>query len=132
MADDGAPSSDPLPQDGRGLADALARRYPADDWLAALAKGAVMSRGDVEAHLLSAEPMPSAILEAAAQLDELLRPPEAGDHVFAAETNDEAAAIETDAEAGLHVLPGPKQHPSRSNSPDEMGQREGDYQYDRT
>lgn len=117
---------------GLALAERLARRHPGEDWIAALAKGAVMSRGELEGILASDEPAPPPILSAAAELEELLRrpDPQGQDDVFEARTNDVAAPIEVDAEAGLTTVASPKPHPSKSNSPNEMGVRKEDYQND--
>jgi len=126
---------DPPPLDtgaasGPELAAALSRRHPNDDWLAALAKGAVMNRGDVEEILRSDAPPPQQIIDAVTALETVLRPPdpEARDDVFEAQTNAQDAVMEVDGEAGLQTVASPKPHPSRSNSPDEQGVREGDYQ----
>ncbi len=119
---------DPGSITGTDLAATLAARYPREDWLAALAKGAVMSRGDV-ARILHAEgPLPAVIVHAALDLEALLATPERtrGDDVFAARTNADDAMMEVDGEAGLQTVPSPKPHPSRSNSPHEQGVREGD------
>lgn len=125
----------PLPSgheaiDGTSLASTLARRHPDEDWLAALAKGAVMSRCDVERILESSDPVPPMILEAAAAIDRTLQPPDpsSSDDVFEAKTNDQDAQFEVDSEAGLTNLPSPKPHPSRSDSPDAMGVRKDDRQ----
>ncbi len=117
---------------GRSLADLLARRHPGEDWIAALAKGAVMSRPDVEAILASDDPAPPAILEAASSLEAMLQPPDpyGQDDIFEARTNDDQAVMEVDGEAGLTNVPSSKPHPSRSNSRHEMGERKEDCQND--
>ena len=117
---------------GRSLAEWLASRHPGEDWIAALAKGAVMNRPDIEAILASDEAAPPAIIEAAQNLEAMLQPPNpAGqDDIFEARTNDDQAVMEVDGEAGLNTVPSSKPHPSKSNSPDEMGERKEDYQND--
>lgn len=119
--DDGVPTA---ATNGADLAVMLAGRYPGRDWLAALAKGAVMPRADVERHMQSTYPPPGSILRAIEDLDQTLDPgdPGAGDDVFAADTNDDVARMEVDAEAGMTVSPAPKTSPSRSGSPHEMGE----------
>ncbi len=110
---------------GQEAAVMLARRYPGQDWLAAVAKGAVMSRGEVERHFQMSGPLPDELAAAVAEIDRHLETPDAGarDHVFAADTNDHAAAIEVDGEAGLNVVPGPQPKPARAGSVHEMGQK---------
>jgi hypothetical protein len=117
---------------GLALAERLARRHPAEDWVAALAKGAVMSRIEVEAALASDQPAPPRILAAVDALERMLQPPDpqGQDDVFEARTNDRDATMEVDAEAGLTNVPSPKPHPSRSDSPHSMGERKEDYQND--
>ncbi len=119
---------DPATATGPHLAAALAERHPHEDWLAALAKGAVMSRGDVKRILLSEAPLPQAILDAVVDLERMLIPPDPSgtDDLFEARTNDGDARMEVDGEAGLHTVPSPKPHPSRSNSLYEQGVREED------
>jgi hypothetical protein len=121
--DDGQPSAATRSQDGASLALDCARRHPGQDWLAALAKGARMNRAEVEDHLRATTPAPRALVDAARDLDALLAPPDAdaSDHVFAAETNSDAAPMEVDAEAGMIVTPGEKPRPSQSGSRHEAG-----------
>ncbi len=121
---------DPATATGPDLAAALTERHPGEDWLAALAKGAVMSRGDVSRILLSGEPLPQTILDAVIQLEQTLTPPDPSrtDDVFAARTNDGDARMEVDGEAGLHTNPSPKPHPSQSNSLHEQGVRKDEYE----
>ena len=115
---------------GRELSLELARRYPNDDWVAALAKGAVMNRGDVERILQTEVPVSEGILEAAMNLEQTITPPDpqAQDDLFEAQTNARDAVMEVDGEAGLNMVPSPKPHPSRTNSPNEQGVRGEDYE----
>lgn len=121
------PNAGPSPSahsSGLELASMLAARYPDEDWLAAIAKGAVMPRADVERALQSPEPPPGSILRAIEDIDLTLTPgdPAADDHVFAARDASGAARMEVDAEAGLNVLVSPKTSPSKSGSPYEAGE----------
>jgi hypothetical protein len=115
---------------GPHVARDLSRRFPDVDWIAALAKGAVASRADVEAMLASSARLPDRILLAAEEIERHIHPgdPAAADDVFAASTNADAAPIEVDAEAGAVVLPAPKPHPSRSGSRHEMGERRAEHE----
>ncbi len=117
---------------GAELAVALAKRYPGEDWLAALAKSAVMPRGEVERHLQASAPPPGSLLRAIEGMDAALDPPDpqATDDVFAASTNDRDAQLEVDSEAGHVVLPHPKPSPSKSNSPNELGTRTDEHMVD--
>lgn len=120
--------------DGAGIADALSRRYPHDDWLAAVAKGAVVNRSEVESHLSPGVAPPESILRAIRDIERHLAPPDptSTENVFSAQTNDDDAMMEVDGEAGMTISPSPKPHPSKSNSPNEMGVRPEDRQYDET
>jgi len=117
---------------GAELVAMLSSRHPDVDWLAALAKGAVMSRADVEDMLSGPAPLPAVLIDAASDLDRTIVPgdPTARDDVFGAQTNDADSPMEVDAEAGLTTVPSSKPHPSRSNSLNEMGERTEDYQND--
>lgn len=121
---------DPATATGPALAAALTERHPHEDWLAALAKGAVMSRGDVERILTTEAPLPQTILDAVIDLENTLTPPDpaGADDLFEARTNDTDAMMEVDGEAGLQTVPSPKPHPSRSNSLHEQGVREKDHE----
>ncbi len=121
---------DPATATGPHLAAALTERHPHEDWLAALAKGAVMSRGDVEQILMSEAPLPQTILDAVLDLEQTLAPPDpsGADDLFEARTNADDAMMEVDGEAGMQTVPSPKPHPSRSNSLHEQGVREEDHE----
>ena len=122
-----ANSSERIPAqlDGAQLVAELSQRYPDADWLAALAKGAVMSRSEVDGHINAGSPLPDRIVQAVQQIEDHLSPPDPADqsNVFAAQTNDDAAQMEVDGEAGLTVLPGARPNPSKSDSIHSMGQR---------
>jgi hypothetical protein len=109
------------------LAALLRPRLGNEDWIAALAKAAVVPRADVEAALAGEGPLPRWIVEAAGAVETETAPGriDRSDHVFAARTNDVDAPMEVDAEAGMTVAPGAKMAPSETGSPHEMGERPG-------
>lgn len=113
---------------GRNLALALRRRFPEQDWLGALAKAAVLPRGEVEWLLQQEGPPPPELVRAADEVEGLLAEPAQDaaqdDHAFAATTNDADAPMEVDREAGMTVSPANKGMPSRSGSAYEMRIRE--------
>lgn len=112
---------------GPEVAAALSRAYPGQDWIAALGRGALLSRSDVETCLVTEAPVPPALLDAYTEIERHLDlgQPTATDDVFAASTNDTDAPMEVDAEAGMTVSPGAKMAPSRTGSPHEMGEKPG-------
>lgn len=114
------------PASGRRLALALQKRFPEHDWLAALAKAAVLPRGEVERLLQLEAPPPPALMEAAREVETLLAEPAqpgSNDHVFAATTNDTDVPMEVDREAGMTASPENKGMPSQTGSEHEMRTR---------
>jgi hypothetical protein len=112
---------------GPMLARELSSRFPQEDWLAALGRGAVLPRVEVEQWLATDSPVPPALLKAAQDIERHLDlgQPGHGDHIFRARTNAPDAPMEVDAEAGMTVTPGAKMAPSKTGSPFEMGEQEG-------
>jgi hypothetical protein len=106
---------------GQELARALERRYPDRDWLAALAKAAVVPRAEAE-RMLAGETLPDTLLDAVKALPDVIDPgdPDATDDIFDADTNADAAAMEIDGEAGMVVSPSNKGMPSQTGSEHEM------------
>jgi hypothetical protein len=106
---------------GRELVRAMERLYPDRDWLAALAKAAVVPRAEVE-RMLAGETLPDTLTNAVKALPETLDPgdPDATDDIFDADTNADAAVMEVDGEAGMVVSPSNKGMPSQTGSEHEM------------
>lgn len=98
-------------------------RFSGQDWVGALAKACIWPRQRVEHGLLDGTQVPGELQAAALQVDALLRRPDpsARDDVFAATTNDDAAAMEVDSEAGMVLSPSDKPQPARSRSEYSMG-----------
>lgn len=112
---------------GRLLAMALNDRFPDRDWLAALAKAAMLPRSEVERLLRREEAPPASLVEAAREIETLLDVPTVAgprDHRFAATTNDTDAPMEIDHEAGMVTSPSSKDMPSQTGSRHEMRTRE--------
>jgi hypothetical protein len=106
---------------GQELARALEIRYPDRDWLAALAKAAVVPRIEIE-RMLAGETLPDTLTNAVKALPRTLDPgdPDAIDDIFDAGTNAASAAMEIDGEAGMVVSPSNKGMPSQTGSEHEM------------
>jgi hypothetical protein len=112
---------------GPQVAAALSHAYSGQDWIAALGRGTLLPRAEVEQYLVTDAPVPPALLQAYQDIEQHLHlgTPTAKDDVFNATTNDADAPMEVDAEAGMTVSPGAKMAPSQTGSPHEMGEKPG-------